>query len=445
MAYQVEMPKFGETMTEGTISKWFKQEGEEVVEGEAIFEVNTDKASLEVEAPASGVLAKILVAEEESAPINEVVAVIAEEGEEIDYESIKGSAKQEESEAEVEKTPATAQQKKEKKTLKLSEKVKASPAARRLAREQRVELATITPQDGREVIIAADLRARQEKVQATPVAKKMAQEKGIDLAELEGSGPGGWIAREDVEAYLSSKEEASSLKAEQPVAESGEQEIPMTGIRKIVAQRMSQSASEAPHVTLTSRVDMTEVVSLRERLKEKVEQRITYTDIINLVTAQALAEYPNLNAHIRGESIIIKDSVNLGLAVDIEEGLVVPVIDNADQLGLKELASQREELVEQALAGKLSSEEMQGSTFTVTNLGGFGVEIFTPIINSPEVAILGIGKISEEAVVVEGEVVARPTLWLSLSFDHRAVDGAPAGEFLQRLKELFENPVELLL
>jgi len=443
--HEIKMPKFGETMTEGTINKWFKQISEEVKKGEPLFEVNTDKATLEMESPAEGILKIILVEEGETAAIGDIVAVIAEKGEKIDTDKYQPGSQKSMTASENELTDRTSRESEDIK-VSIEDKIKASPAAKRLAEEEEIDLSKITPGDNRDFIIVEDIeKVKSDKIQATPVAQKIAREKEMSLSEINGTGPGGWVRKDDVEKKLADKEAKEVLAGTPLSSEDESQEIPMTGIREKVAESMVFSYRSAPHVTLTTRVDMKEAVDLKERLQEKIDQRITYTDIINLITSRALKKYPRLNAHIGENKIVIKKDINLGMAVAIKEGLVVPVINNADLLSLSELAEKREKLVEKALKGNLSPDEMQNSTFTVTNLGGQGVEIFTPIINPPEIAILGAGKITREAMVIEGNIVARPVIWLSLSFDHRAIDGAPAGEFLRYVKELMQNPLELLL
>ncbi len=434
MAYEVKMPKFGETMTEGTIFNWIAKEGDQVEVGDPLFEIETDKASLEVEAEESGILAKILVKENESAPIGDLVAVIAEEGEDIDsldFDSMSSEeAPSEESSEEKEKEA----KKVKKATRAEGEKIKASPAAKRLAKEKDIEIKDLQPGEGREAIIEADVRDYINKnlPSATPTAEKKAAAKGIDLSSLEGTGAGGRIQSSDVESYAVEDTEA-------------DQEIPFTGLRKVISRRMSQSFQEVPQVTTTVKVDMKEIKELREEIKQLSEEHISYTDILVLVVSRMLKKYPMINSHISQDSMIVKSSINIGIAVDVPDGLVVPVIKNVGRKDLEEIAKARKVLVEKAREGRLNNDDLSGGTFTITNLGGFETEIFTPIVNQPEAAILGVGQISDEVVPVDGEVVIRPMLWLSMAYDHRAVDGAPAAEFLQKIKSALENPISLLL
>ena len=434
MAYEVKMPKFGETMTEGTIFNWIVEEGDSVESGDPLFEVETDKASLEVEAEQAGVLAKIFTKENESAPIGDVVAIIAEEGEDIDSldfeaESSKETAGEESSEKE---------EKEEKKSEKViraeGEKIKASPAAKRLAKEKNIELSQIQPADGREAVIEADVRdyINTNLPSATPTAEKKAAAGKIDLNSLEGTGAGGRIQSSDLDSYTEQNAES-------------DQEIPFTGLRKVISRRMTQSFQEVPQVTTTVKVDMKEIKEMREEIKALSEEHISYTDILILVASRMLKKYPKVNSHISPDKMIVKSSINIGIAVDVPGGLVVPVIKNVGRKSLEEIAKERKVLVKKAKEGKLNNDDLSGGTFTITNLGGYETEIFSPIVNQPEAAILGVGQISDEVVPVDGEVVIRPMLWLSMAYDHRAVDGAPAAEFLQKIKSALENPVSLLL
>jgi len=434
LAYEVKMPKFGETMTEGTILNWIVEEGDQIEKEDPLFEIETDKASLEVEAEEAGILAKILVKENESAAIGDVVAVIAEEGEDIsslDFDSESSK----ESSTEVSPEKAEKEDEKTEKVIRTEgEKIKASPAAKRLAAEKDLDLSEISPAEGRDAILEADVSnyIKNKMPQATPVAEKKAAARGIDISSLEGTGAGGRVQSSDLDSYNAQDSEA-------------DQEIPFTGLRKIISKRMTQSFQEVPQVTTTVKVDMKEIKELREEIKQISEEHISYTDILVLVVSRMLRKYPMINAHISQDSMIVKSNINIGIAVDVPDGLVVPVIKNAARKGLEELAKERKILVGKAREGKLNNDDLSGGTFTITNLGGFETEIFTPIINQPEAAILGVGQISDEVVPVDGEVKIRPMLWLSMAYDHRAVDGAPAAEFLQKIKKSLENPISLLL
>jgi pyruvate dehydrogenase E2 component (dihydrolipoamide acetyltransferase) len=362
MVTKVVMPKLSLTMREGTVGQWYKKEGDTVEKGEPIVEIISEKATYDLEAPASGVLRKIFVGEGVDAPVDAVIAIITAPDEEI-------------SEMETAEAPKEALEEK---------RVLASPAAKRLAREY-----------------------------------------GVDLSFVKGTGPEGRIVEEDVERFV---EETRGLSPKV------KEVIPLSGYRKISAERVSASFRTAPHSTIMMSVDASKAALLRERLQ------VSYTVIIVGAAAKALAENPIMNSTVEGDSIKIFEDVNIGVAVATEHGLVVPVIRNADKKSLRELDAAIKDLTEKARQGKLKREELTGGTFTVSNLGMYEVEFFTPIINPPEAAILGVGKIVEKPVAVNGKIEIKPFMTLSLSFDHRIVDGVPAAKFLQKIKHCMESP-----
>jgi len=362
---KVLMPRLSLTMSEGTVVQWFKKEGEKVEKGEPVVEVLSDKVTYEVEAPASGIIRKIMAEEGVDVPVAETLAVITAPDEEL---------------PEV------------------------------------------------EAIAEVPVERVEKRIVASPAAKRVAKEHGVDLAQVKGTGPEGRIVEEDVKRFI---EEAK-------VARKIRQVIPLSGIRKTAAERVSLSAKTAPHSTITMGVDVTNAKKLREKFQ------VSYTDVLVKAVAEALTEHSVMNSTLEKDQIKIFEDVNVGVAVATEAGLVVPVIHNADKKSLKEVASALKELVEKAREGKLTREELSGGTFTITNLGMFGVDTFTPIINPPETAILGVGRIVEKPVVVDKKIVVKPVMQLSLSFDHRVMDGAPAAQFLQKLKEIIENPESLL-
>ncbi|MDR5694026.1 MAG: dihydrolipoamide acetyltransferase family protein [Armatimonadota bacterium] len=397
MAREVILPQLGLAMEEGTIVKWLKGEGDQVEEGEPIVEIMTDKANVEVPAPASGVLVKILVPEGQAVPVGVPIAYIGQPGEEVPV------------------LQATS----------------ARPAP-------------VVPRAGKEKEETA--REPERKVQASPRARRLAEEHGIDLWTITGTGPGGRIVEEDVRRAIDRK------RAEAPVVREKGIEgtlIPVVGMRGAIARRMMESIHGSAQVTLATEADATELVRLRKRIGPELERQhgvhLTYTDLLVKAVARALTEHPRLNARWEGEAIRILPEIHIGVAVALEDGLVVPVIRNADRLGIVEISRAVALLSEKARAGRLTYEEMTGSTFTITNLGMYDIDMFTPIINPPEAAILGVGRIVEKPVIVEGRVEARFLMTLSLTFDHRIVDGAPAARFLQRVKELVENPYPLIL
>ena len=367
MVTRVVMPRLSLTMKEGAVGVWYKKEGDNVEKGEPLVEVFSEKATYDLEVPASGVLRKILVQEGVDATVNAVLAIITAPGESF-------------SEAEISVEMPQAVEKAEKRIL-------ASPAAKRLAREH-----------------------------------------GIDLALVKGSGPEGRIAEEDVRRFV---EQTSGILPKV------KEIIPLSGFRKTSAERVSASFRTAPHSTVVMGVDASNVMALHVKLQA------SYTAILVKVVAKTLAEYSMINSTLDGNRIKIFEDVNVGVAVATENGLVVPVIHNADKKSLGEIDSAIEELTEKARQGKLAREDLTGGTFTITNLGMYGVEFFTPIINPPEAAILGVGRVVEKPCVVDGKIETKPMMMLSLSYDHRIVDGAPAGEFLRKVKEKVEKSLEI--
>lgn len=381
MAVDVIMPHLSQTMTEGRVLRWLKSQAESVEKGEPLLEVETDKAVMEVPAPASGVLTTILSAEGEVVPAGQVIGLIAEPGERIQRRDV----------------------------LRTTEQTSSVSA---------------------------------QKTKASPAAKRLAEEHHVPLSDMSGTGPAGRILAADVLDWVAGRQE------EPPAIVTAGKIIPLAGVRKLIAQRMSTSAQTAAHSTLTTDADATELQALRERLNEELAPtwgfKVSYNDLFLRIVAQALHEHPNLNATLAGSEIRLLDSINIGLAMDTERGLVVPVVKDVLSKGLREIASTVRDLVEKARLGKLTLDEMSGGTFTITNLGMYEIDAFTPIINLPECAILGIGRIVPRAVVVQGQLTARPMVVLSLSFDHRLVDGAPAARFLQRAKRLIEKPYLML-
>jgi len=368
-------------MKEGTVVQWFKKEGDAVQKGEPIVEVLSEKVTYDVEAPASGILRRILALEGANVPVDEAVGIITAPDEQL-LEIPAGT-----------EAPTT-----------------------------KIEEAAAVPESERERLARAE-----ERFIASPAAKRLAREHGVDLAKVKGTGPEGRIVEEDVKRFL--EETGITPKVRETIA--------LSGIRKTTAERVSLSARTAPHSTITMEADVTGAAKLREELQ------VSYTDILVKAVAEVLREHPIMNATLEGDQIKVFEDVNVGVAVATEKGLVVPVVHEADKKSLAEIASTVKELVEKARQGKLSRKELTGGTFTVTNLGMYGVDVFIPIINPPEAAILGVGRVTEKPVIVSGEVKAKPVVQLSLSFDHRIVDGAPAAQFLQRVKQLLENPATL--
>jgi pyruvate dehydrogenase E2 component (dihydrolipoamide acetyltransferase) len=397
MATRVDVPQLGLTMETGTILQWLKAEGDKVEKGQPVVVIQTDKVEYEVEAPVAGVLLKIAAKEGTELPVGSVMGVIGQPGE--DVAALLGALPPE---------PQAGKQ---------------APSAERQP-----------PSVERE----APARVPGERIKISPVAKKLAQEHGIDVSTLTGTGPEGRIVREDVERAIASK--SREPRVESRAAES----LPLTGMRKVIFDRMGQSWREAARVTLFADVDVTELTRLRQGKAAEWERRFgvkpSYGDLFHLAVARSLREEPRINCRLEGQAIRIRPEVNLGFAVDLGEGLVAAVIKDADKKPLGDLAKAARDLAERARAGRLSADDMADGTFTVTNLGGLGVEYFTPIINQPQAGILGVGKITEKPVVMGGGIHVRSMVTLSLVFDHRLLDGAPAAKFLAKVKELLESP-----
>ena len=441
MAKVVVMPKLGLTMTEGTVSKWLKKIGDAVKEGEPLFEVETDKLTNTIEASASGVLRHLFVEEGITVPVLDKVAIIAAADEDIS--SLLGGAPAPAAEAAPSAAPAAAPAAPAEK--KAGGRVIASPAAKKLAKEKGIDLSLVTGTGPNGRVTEEDVKnykpaapaapAVEEapKVKASPLAAAVASDLGIDLEKI---GAKDRVLAEDILRYLESTRE----KAEEAPKE---ELVPMNGMRKAIAKNMLNSHMTSPTVTANLSVDMSAMKAWREQLKAK-DIKVSYTDLLVKFVAKALTEYPLLNCSVEDNKIRYKHYVNMGVAVALDNGLVVPNVTDADKKSLTEISAEIKELAKLAREGGLPMEKLRGGTFTITNLGMYGVESFTPIINQPEVAILGVTTMEDRAVVRGGEIVIRPMMTLSLTFDHRVVDGSVAAEFLQRVKNLLENPALML-
>jgi pyruvate dehydrogenase E2 component (dihydrolipoamide acetyltransferase) len=445
MAREVILPKLGQTMEEGSIVEWFKQEGDEVKRGEILFTVESDKATLESESPARGYLRKILVPAGVTVPVLTPVAIIAgtldEDISELQVAGSELAVARSEPSAQAE-APQLEDVKRE------GGRVFASPRARMCAREHGVDLALVTGTGPNGRVVERDVFAYVERMpKATPMARKVAVELGVDLATVRGTGIGGKITQEDVEAVAAPIAVPTPAPVPAPAAlPVVAAEVPMSGVRAIIAQRMVAGNTVAAPVTLTIEADATQFVALREQLKARFAKElgfsVGYNDLLIKLVAHALRAFPALNAQLDEAAGVIRrlDAVHVALAVDTERGLLVPVVRDADRKGLKVAATELRAVVERARTGRATPDELGGSTFTITNLGMYEIDAFTPIINLPETAILGVGRIKERPAAVNGELCVRKMMWLSLTFDHRLVDGAPAARFLQYIKDLVEDP-----
>ncbi len=432
MADVIVMPKLGLTMKEGKIAKWNKNEGEEIKEGEILLEVATDKLTNEIEANRSGIIRKLLVKEGDVVPCLEPIAIIGDKDEDIS--DLLPQTTVEEKKVESPQKISNKQEVKEKKNL--GNRVKISPIAKKLAQEKGIDIADITGTGPQGRITKADVEKYLEnksKVKTSPMAEKVARELNVNLSDINKDGR---IMKQDVLDY---NKKAKFLEVADPMDE----RVPMSQMRKVIAQRMSQSWETSPAVTFDIKVDITNLRRLKDKLKNV--HKVTYTDLLVKVLSKVLLEFPLLNCSIDGEELIFRNYVNIGVAVALENGLVVPVVKYANVKGLKEISSEIKELAFKAKNNELSSDHLTGGTFTITNLGMYGIDSFSPIINQPEVAILGVNTIEERPVLENGNLINKPFMKLSLTADHRAVDGAVAAQFLHRVKEYIEKPEMLIL
>ncbi len=445
MTKEIFIPQLGQTMEEATIARWLVADGEKVEQGQEILEVETDKAVFAVEATARGHLHMGPYKAGDVVPVLKVVAIIGKPEDKFDAKTVEQAALTlgEQSSA----TPAAVDQVQ---APKQNSRVFASPRARNLAAEKGIDVALVTPTGGGGQRVAERdvLAYLAQAPRATPVAQKVAAEVGLDLRTLTGTGPGGRITKEDVERAKSTpaSQPAARLPAAMPALSAAEvsERIPLKGVRGIIAERMGTSVHTTARVTLLMEADATEFVAMRERLKARVEKdwgfSPGYNDLIAKIVATALRQFPYMNARLTPDSIERLAHINMGMAVDTERGLLVPVIRDADQKSLRQFGIEFRELVNRARNAKSLPDDLTGGTFTITNLGIYDVLAFTPVINLPEAAILGVGAISPQPAVRDGQVVIRQMTMLSLVFDHRLVDGAPAAQFLQYIKNLIEEP-----
>jgi pyruvate dehydrogenase E2 component (dihydrolipoamide acetyltransferase) len=430
------MPKWGLTMKEGKISKWFKSEGDTIEKGEPFFEVETEKITNVVEATANGVVFQIVVTAGSAVPVGTIVAIIAEPGEQPErIEGIQaGDLVEEEAPAPGRAAPTPMKRPAEKKF------VPSSPAARRLAKELGVDIALVegSGPDGR--ITEADVQRFHEEgppaPKVTPLAAEMIRQEGLDVAAIEGTGVGGKITKEDVQRVLDIKKRKA---AAQPVTS-----IPFSGMRKSIAENMHASLHNTAQLTMFTEVDVSEMIRFRDMVREEYKKdetvRISYNDIIILATARALKRHPIMNSTLVGEEILLSDAVHMGIAVALPEGLIVPVLRDADKKALLEIAGEARELARKAREGTLEVDEVTGGTFTISNMSMFQVDGVTPILKPPETGILGVGRVKEKPAVYKGEIAIRSMMFLSLTFDHQIADGAPAGAFLETVARYLQDP-----
>jgi len=392
----VIMPSLGFDMTEGQLARWLKNEGDPVEKGQAIAEIETEKATVEIEAAAAGILARIIVHAGETVPVGTVIGVIAEAGEEVAAVSTP--------------TPAPP-----------------------------------TPSPSAPVPGAGEGAATSEpRVKASPVARKMAEEAGLDLSRIKGTGPGGRVSERDVQAAIGAG--AAPAPPGVPAAPAPGATVPLNRMRRTIARRMTESKATAPHFYITVEINMDEAMKVREQLNAVAPEaeRISVNDLVVAAAARTLTRFPAMNASYRGDNLEMHPQVNIGIVVALEDGIIPPVLRDADKKPLKRIAAESRALAERARTNKLRSDDLGGGTFTVSNLGMFDVDEFIAIINPPEAAILAVGAVTRRPVAVAGEVRIAPLMKTTLSVDHRVADGAQAGRFMQEFKQLLENPVTLL-
>lgn len=435
MAHDVLMPKLGATMETGTIITWFKEEGDSIEVGEPILEIMTDKINMEVEATNSGILLKKIYDNDTEVPVLVPIAYIGQPGEIItEDENIQAEFEKEAATEKIESEDSERNVELHTHTLLVDTKIRRTPAALKLAKNHGVDLRKVQGSGPKSRIHQIDVQRFIEKTirPISPLAQKMATQHNLNPSTIQSTNTK--IKKEDVLSQLSQVQSNT---------------INYNGIRKVVGERMASSSQTVPHVTLNTEVDMTNAIQLRQALMERITRktgyRLSYTEIIIKSVAHALTLHPMLNASLNGNVIELHSDVNIGLAVAIPNGLVVPVIRNADKFGFAELTEESKLLAKKARDNKITPSDLQGGTFTISNLGMYAVDSFTPIINQPESAILGVGRIKEQVVSINGKIEARPFMSLSLSFDHRVIDGAPAAHFLTDLKEILENPYELMV
>lgn len=474
MAEIIIMPKLGFNMNEGKLVQWYKSEGEEITKGEPLFSVETDKTNMDIEATSDGVVKKLLIEEGDQIPVTLPIAVIGSADEDVsaavadakaqlaaggadvsDADEAPEAAEQAEAPAEA-KAPAAAP-----KTA--DGVIKITPRARRVAAENdlAIEDLAIEGTGWQGGICEKDILEylASNKVKATPVAAAMAKAEGIDLADIKGSGVNGKIMKEDVEKVIAAAKKAVAAAEDQAPAGAGEitpdgkeigEKVPYAGVRKVIGDRLAESKFTAPHLYFTQKVNMEDVLALRKKVNEVQDKKTSVTDFIAKAVIMTLKKYPEMNSSLVGETIERYKSINLGIAVASPTGLIVPNIKNSQDMSVVEISKASTPLFDKARAGKLAVDEYAGGTFTISNLGMFGIENFTAIINPPEVGILSISSTKDEPFVVTKEdgtkeIQIKPMMNIQLTVDHRIIDGLLAAQFVTNVKNLLENPISLMV
>ena len=467
MAEIIIMPKLGFNMDEGKLVEWYKNEGDAVKKGEPLFSVETDKTNMDIEATGDGVVKALLINAGDKIPVTLPIAVVAGADEDASAliaqakaELADGGVAVEAGEAPAAAAPAKEEPKKAAAPAAADGKRKITPRARRVAAENDLDLATadIVGTGWEGGICEKDVLEylASNKVKISPVAKAMADAEGVDISAIKGSGANGKIMKSDIEAALAAKPAAAAAGAavqEAQFSADGKEileEIPYAGVRKVIGDRLAQSKFTAPHLYFTQKVDLTELLKLRKQVNDAQDKKTSVTNYIARATVIALQKYPEMNASLIGDKIVKYKSVNLGIAVASPTGLIVPNVKNAQNLSVVELSKASTPLFDKARAGKLAYDEYNGGTFTISNLGMFGIENFTAIINPPEVGILAISSTKDEPAVIvnaagEKEIAIRPMMNIQLTVDHRLIDGLLAAQFVTEIKKLLESPISLMV
>jgi pyruvate dehydrogenase E2 component (dihydrolipoamide acetyltransferase) len=429
LAKDVIMPALGMAQETGTLIQWLKAAGDQVTKGEPLMEIETDKATVEIEAPASGILTRVTAQAGDVIPVGQRIALILAPGESDSHPPLST----------FEQSPSVSTSR----SAQTPSPVTATPVAARLAAEHKLDLAQIKPRGGqvrKEDVLAflkdegigmkdETMAVNPSRVLASPKARRLAKEHRIDLSQVRGTGPEGAILVSNLQSLISSNKN---------------NQLPTSRIWRVMVERLSQAWTSIPHFYLMRDVNASRLVAWRALIQKDSSEKITYTDLLVRLTAFVLRKFPRLNASWQNENIVLNHDINIGLAVAVEDGLLVPVIHHADELTLEQLAVRRSEIVARAKSGRLLLDDLSGGTFTISNLGMYGVDAFNAIVNPPQAAILAVSRIADHVAPVNGQPVVQPMMTLSLSCDHRVVDGARGAEFLQALAELIEEPLQLL-
>ncbi len=436
MAEKIIMPKQGLQMTEGTITKWLVKEGDKVEIGQPLFEMETDKNTIQIDSTAAGEVLKLVAKEDETVPITETIAIVGKKGE--DFSDLLPK-KKEEKKPEPAPAPAAPAAPAVKSAPAADDttpialeggRIFVTPRAKMTAERKSIDYKTVKGTGPSGLIIEKDVLAAAA-VKASPVAKAIAARKGVSITTVTGTGENGKIVKHDI---LSGD---ANLSREDKV-------IPISGMRKVIADNMMNSVQSMAHAYHKVAVDMSEAKLIRAAFK-KAEKKVSFNDIIIMALGRALQEHPRMNAWVEDGKITEKGSVNVGIAVAVDNGLIVPTVRDVQNMTIGEIHDESARLIAKTKAGGLKKEEYSGATFTVSNLGMFGIDEFTAIVNPPQVGILAVGSMTDTPVVRDGQIVIRPMMNLVLTYDHRVIDGAPAAQFLSRVKELLENPYLMIV